>query len=91
LAAWELFPKEWTATHDGYVIRVHNSWNGGMQLYVDDHLCASTTKLFSLDRRAPVLRHEFGAATVIEVFVHAFVTVKAKILVNGTQVAGESF
>jgi hypothetical protein len=92
---FELFPKEWTTTYNGCSIRVRNSWTGGIQLYVNDNCCASNTELFAIDKTKPVIRHEFtafsGAPFVIEVFAYALLTVKVRIVINGTQVAGDSF
>ncbi len=95
MARLELLIKEWTAMHDGHSIRVRNSWTGGMQLYVDGECRASTTKLFALNKTRPVLRYELPPSTpgsfVIEVFAYALLTMKAKIVVDGHQIAGDRF
>jgi len=95
MAWYELFPKEWTATHDGHSIRVHNSWTTGMQLYVDDKRCAGNNRLFALNKKKPFLRYEFprssGGSSIIEVFAYALFCVKAKIVVDGAQIAGDTF
>jgi hypothetical protein len=91
---FELFPKEWTATHAGHAIRVRNSWNRGMKLYVDDVCQAATSRLFALSRSSPVLRHKVVAehsSFLIEVFCVAWLTVKAKIVVDGQKIGGDTF
>lgn len=91
---FELFPKEWTATHGGHKIRVRNSWSHGIRLYLDDECCTSTTKFFALSRSKPLLWHRVtagGASFLIEVFCFAIFSVKAKIVVDGEQIAGDRF
>lgn len=91
----DLYPKEWHATHEGHQIRVRNSWNRGIKLFVDDVLWAEDARLVVLDKHTPVLRAEVqpesGKPFVVEVFAYAIMSVKAKIAVNGVQVAGDSF
>lgn len=91
---FELFPKEWTATHSGHEIRVRNSWSHGMKLFVDGDCPAATSRLFALSRSEPVLSHRVvasDASFLIEVFCCALITVKAKIVVAGQQIAGDRF
>ncbi len=91
---FELFPKEWTATHSGHEIRVHNSWSHGMKLYVDGDCRAVTSRMLALSPSEPVLSYQViaeGASFLIEVFCYALLTVKAKIVVDGQQIAGDSF
>ena len=91
---FELFPKEWTASHAGHEIRVRNSWNRGMKLYVDGVCQAATGRLFALSRSKPVLSHQVvadGSSFLIEVFCYALLTVKARIAVDGQQIAGDRF
>jgi hypothetical protein len=91
---FELFPKEWTATHGGHEIRVRNSWSHGIRLYVDGDCRAKTDRLFAISRSEPVLSHQVvadGASFLIEVFCYALLTVKAKIVVDGQQIAGDRF
>ena len=91
---FELFPKEWTATHDGHEIRVRNSWSHGMKLFVDGECRAATSRLFALSRSEPVLSHrvvEGGTSFLIEVLCYAMLTVKAKIVVDRQQIAGDRF
>lgn len=89
----ELFPKDWTAKYGGHDICVHNSWSHGMKLYVDGDCRAATGRLLALSRSKPVLSHRVAgdAAFLIEVFCRALLTVKAKIVVDGRQIAGDSF
>jgi hypothetical protein len=95
MASWELFPKEWHANYAGHSIRVHNSWTGGAQLYVDGECRAATPKVFALDKKHPILRCEFdagdGSKHTVEVFAYAVLTVRVKIVVDGQQVAGDEF
>lgn len=91
---FELFPKEWTATHSGHEIHVRNSWSHGLKLYVDGDCRAATSKLFALSKSKPFLSYQVvadGASFLIEVYCYAFFTVKAKIVVDGQQIAGDSF
>lgn len=47
-----------------------------------------------LSRNKPVLSHQVvseGASFLIEVFSYAIFTVKAKIVIDGQQIAGDSF
>jgi len=91
---FELFPKEWTATHCGHEIRVRNSWSHGMKLFVDGDCRAKTSRLFALSRSKPVLSHQVAADSasfVIDVFCYALHTIKVKIVVDGQQIAGDPF
>ena len=91
---FELFPKDWTAKHDGHDIRVHNSWTHGMKLYVDGACRAATSRLLALSRSKPVLSHRVvdgDVSFLVEVFSYAMLDVKAKIVVDGQQIAGDKF
>jgi hypothetical protein len=91
---FEIFPKEWTATYAGHAIRVRNSWNRGMKLYVDGVCQAATGRLFALSRSKPVLRYSVKAehsSFLVEVFCYALLTVKAKIVVDGQRIGGDAF
>lgn len=91
----ELFPKEWLASYGGHQIRVRNSWNQGIKLFVDDVLWAENKTMLAIDKLTPVLRAqvepEMSKPFVVEVFAHALLSVKVKIAVNGEQIAGDSF
>jgi serine/threonine protein kinase len=92
--AFELFPKEWSAKYDGHSIRVRNSWNRGMKLFVDDVCQTSTSRTFALSKSKPVLRCEMASGTssyLIEVYAHAVLEVYAKIVVNGQWIGGDNF
>ena len=86
--------KEWVAEVQGHAIRVSNSWSGGAKLYIDGE-CRDTNTRMVANAGAPALsaRLEQGKADspLIEVFVKAVFTVKAKICVDGRQVAGDVF
>lgn len=94
-APGELFPKEWLAEYEGHQIRVRNSWNRGIKLYVDDVLWAENTSMVAIDKHQPVMRApvepQFGKPFVVEVFAFAIMTTKVKIAVNGVQIAGDTF
>jgi serine/threonine protein kinase len=91
---FELFPKEWSVTHAGHSIRVHNSWNRGLKLFVDDVCHASTNRIVVLTRTKPLLRYEMASGTshcIIEVYCRGLLEVKAKIVVNGQWIGGDNF
>jgi hypothetical protein len=95
MANFELFPKEWLATYAGHEIRVRNSWTSGIKLFVDGMCHASSSDVVALDKSRPFLRAKIaptsGDPFVVEVFAYALLTVKIKLFVNGTQIAGDSF
>lgn len=91
---FELFPKEWSVTHAGHSIRVRNSWNRGLKLFVDDVCRASTNRIMILTKSGPLLRYEMDSGTspcLIEVYCYAFLEVHAKIVVNGQWIGGDNF
>ena len=92
---YELFPKEWTAFYEGYEIRVRNSWNKGLKLYVDGALLVEHDDMLALDRHTPIisltLESEQGKSCRIDIFALAVLTVKIKIVINGKQIAGDAF
>lgn len=94
-APGELFPKEWLATYGGHQIRVRNSWNLGIKLYVDDVLWDENKSMIAVDKHVALMRAQvepqFGKPFVVEVFAYAMITTKVKIAVNGRQIAGDSF
>jgi len=91
---FEFGPKVWSVTHAGHRIRVDNSWNRGMKLFVDDVCQASSSRIFALDKTRPILRCELAAGTspyVIEVYCYARAETLVKIVVNGQWVGGDNF
>jgi predicted Ser/Thr protein kinase len=91
---FELFPKEWSATHAGHVIRVRNSWNRSLKLFVDDVCRASTDRIIIVSKSRPLLRYELasgGSSFIIEVYCYAVLEVKVKIVVNGQWIGGDNF
>ncbi len=94
-AKMELFPKEWIASFNGHSIRVRNTWNTGIKLFVDDTLWAENDAMVAVDKHAPILRAQVetdtGESFVVEVFAYAILTTKVKIAVNGEQIAGDAF
>jgi len=80
--------------HGEHSIRVRNSWNRGMALFIDEVCRASTNKLLALSKSKPVLRYEIASGTsssVIEVFCYAMWTIKAKIVADGKQIGSDTF
>jgi tRNA A-37 threonylcarbamoyl transferase component Bud32 len=91
---FELFPKEWSVTHASHSIRVRNSWNRGLKLYVDDVCMASTNRLIILSKSRPLLRYETVSGTspyIIEVYCYGTLEAYAKIVVNGQWIGGDNF
>jgi tRNA A-37 threonylcarbamoyl transferase component Bud32 len=90
----EFFPQDWTATYDGHSIRVHNSWNRGAKLFVDDVCQASTNRVFAFSKSKPILRCEMpsgNSSYVIEIYAYAVLEVYFKIVVNGKWIGGDNF
>jgi hypothetical protein len=88
--------KEWSATYEGHRIRVTNWWGlgatptllkGGARLYVDD-ACVDES---NAERRklTATVRDRGGVDHALEVRFGGFLTVKARILVDGRQVGGD--
>jgi hypothetical protein len=94
-ASKEWFVQEWVAAYEGRDIRVRNSWNGGLRLFIDDVQVAENRQLFAIDEQRPLLSasvpREDAAPFLVEVFVHALFSVSVKIVVDGKQVGGEVF
>lgn len=94
-ASKEWFVQEWVASFEGRDIRVRNSWNGGIRLFIDDAQVAENRQLFAIDGRRPLLStsvpREGGAPFLVEVFAQALFSVSVKIVVDGKQVGGEVF
>jgi serine/threonine protein kinase len=91
---FELFPKEWTVTHAGHSIRVRNSWNRNLKLFVDGVCHASTGRIISLKKSTPLLRYEMASGSspyIVEVYCRALLEVRVKIVVNGQWVGGDNF
>jgi hypothetical protein len=86
--------KTWIAEVDGHPIRVENSWTGGAKLYVDGE-CRDTSNRLTANPSSPALSARLvpndASSPLVEVFVSALFTVKAKICINGRQVAGDAF
>ncbi len=95
MAKFEVFPKEWTAAYAGHEIRVRNSWTGGLKLFVDGDCLATNNQMMALDKKKPLMRAEVapesGEPFVVEVFAFALLSIKVKLVVNGNQLAGDSF
>lgn len=86
--------KEWIAELEGNKIRVTNAWFGGAKLYINGD-CRDTNTETSTRSDTPALsariQHGNLESPLIEVFMMARFTVKAKICLNGKQVAGDIF
>ncbi|MEW6022403.1 MAG: hypothetical protein AB1807_09695 [Pseudomonadota bacterium] len=91
----EWFVKEWLATWEGSEIKVRNSWNDGLKLFVDGEQVAETRQVFALDKTRPVaaatVARPDGKSYLVEVFAYALFSVSVKIVVDGKQIAGEVF
>lgn len=85
--------KEWVAEFEGHSIRVTNTWLGGAKLYVDGECRDTNRGAFAISATRPLLSARLDTNNVnsglVEVFFKALLTVKAKICVNGKQVAGD--
>ena len=86
--------KIWIADVEGHPIRVENSWTGGAKLYVDGE-CRDTCTRLVASPGSPALSARLKAndleSPLIEVFMKAMFIIRAKICVNGKQVAGDAF
>lgn len=86
--------KEWVAEFQGHQIRVTNAWVGGAKLYIDGD-CRDSNHERIVRANTPVLsahiEHGKTDSPLVEVFIKAILTVKAKICVNGKQIAGDVF
>jgi hypothetical protein len=86
--------KVWIAEVDGHPIRVENTWTGGTKLYVDGE-CRDTFNGLVADPGRPSLSARIVAGNsqspLIEVYLKAVFTVRAKICLDGRQIAGDAF
>lgn len=91
----EWFAKEWTGTWDGIEIKVRNSWNDGLKLFVDGEQVAENGNMFALDKNRPfvaaTVTRADGKTFLVEVFAYALLSVSVKIVVDGKQIAGDVF
>lgn len=91
----EWFAKEWIATWDGIEIKVRNSWNDGLKLFVDGEQVAENGSMFALDKTRPfvavTVARADGKTFLVEVFAYALLSVSVKIVVDGKQIAGDVF
>ena len=86
--------KEWVATHNGCEIRVANSRFGFAKLYIDgDWRDTNVGKWVS--SRSPALSVRVTPVSsepfLVDVYLKARLTVKAKICVDGKQIGGDTF
>ena len=85
--------KEWTTNVDGHHIRVVNTWSGGTRLYIDGECRDRNYGMFAPGWRfwlsARLLQGDIRSP-LVEVEVCALMRVKARILVDGTPVAGDA-
>lgn len=91
----EWFAKEWIATWDGIEIKVRNSWNDGLKVFVDGEQVAENGSMFALDKNRPfvavTVARADGKTFLVEIFAYALFTVSIKIVVDGKQIGGEVF
>lgn len=87
--------KEWVAKHNGSEIRVTNTWTGGTKLYIDGDCRDTNNDMLAFSRKTPMLSARVTTANsepfLVEVYIKALLTVKAKICVNGKQIGGDVF
>lgn len=86
--------KEWIADYNGHQIRVTNAWFGGAKLYVDGDCRDTSNELVASPSRptlSALISEADGSRATVEVFIESRWTVKAKICVNGKQIAGDVF
>lgn len=87
--------KEWFLEYQGNEIRVSNTWLGGAKLYINKELRDKSSDLFAISGKRPLLSSRLttdGAeGPLVEVYMRAIFTVKAKVFVNGRFVAGDVF
>lgn len=99
-----MFAKEWTADYQGNRIVVSHSWgptasfktfSGEAKLYINGAKVDSYTDLIALGKR-PAMRGRInlgnGSSKEVEVFVKSgMLSVKAKICIDGSRIAGDDF
>lgn len=88
--------KEWVAEFKGHQIRVVNTWLTGAKLYIDGECRDSSQgQQITVDKKSPLLSGRLqdsdGGDHRIEIFLIAWLTTKAKICVDGKQIAGDVF
>lgn len=85
--------KEWTTAVEGHQVRVVNSWTSGTRLYIDGDCRDRNHGLFAPTWRpwlSARLHHGDPASPLVEVEICALLQVKARILVDGQFVAGDT-
>lgn len=89
--------KEWVATYNGCQIRVAKTWIGAAKLYklYIDGDWRDTNVGMLVSSHSPALSVRVTPANLqpflVEVYVKARATVKAKICVDGKQIGGDTF
>jgi hypothetical protein len=85
--------KEWLAEFNGHQIRVVNTWLGGAKLYIDGDVRDTSAQQITVDKKGPLLSARLpngdGGGQLVEVFLVAWFTTKAKICIDGKQIAGD--
>ncbi|KAF0176532.1 MAG: hypothetical protein IV086_14635 [Hyphomonadaceae bacterium] len=86
--------KEWVAEYKGHKIRVCNTWFFGAKLYIDGERRDTDNELLAFGAKpimsARLVRDD-SQSDLVEVFVRAVFTVKAKIYADGKQIGGDDF
>ena len=86
--------KEWVSEFEGTTIKVVNTWLGGAKLYINGD-CRDTNNDLTATKDTAILsaRIEQGKpeSPLVEIFIKAILTTKAKIVVNGKQIGGDVF
>ena len=81
--------KEWIAKHNNHTIRVVNTWFSGAKLYIDGECRDTTSALIATKKDSPLLSAKLNDEEVVEIYLIAMYTTKAKICVNGEQIGGD--
>ena len=81
--------KEWVAKYKNHKIRDINTWFAGAKLYVDGECRDTSSSLIATSKDAPLLSAKLNDDEIVEIYLIAVWTTKAKICINGEQVGGD--
>jgi hypothetical protein len=88
-------PKKLITTKIGDdVLKVENTWLGGLKLFLNGEIIDTHSSFFSVDKHSPVIAKRLtvdGKVRLIEVFCHAVMSVNIKIVVDGEFLSGDQF
>ena len=83
--------KEWIVQYENHTIRVVNTWFAGAKLYIDGEMRDFCNSLFEVTGSSPVLSAKLSDNHIIEVYIIAIWSTKAKICLNGKPIGGDVF